>query len=98
MTGGGQGGGCGGHFVSEGSHEDNWANNNSGSIYCSDGEGDTRHDGRNPRNRQEPVLRVTEGDPYDLVGPPTFGYRIRLAQRPAGFVLPTSKNMTVKQT
>jgi hypothetical protein len=54
---------------------DDEANDNSGSSYCSDGEGDTRHDGRNPRNQPQSMPRAIEGDPCDLVGPSMFGYR-----------------------
>jgi hypothetical protein len=96
--GGRLGGGGRGHSPNGGSHEDDRANDDSRSTYCSDGKGDTRHDGRNPRNRPEQMPRAAGGDPYDLVGPPAFGYRIQSALTPRTFVLPTLKNMTMRQT
>jgi hypothetical protein len=69
----------------EWSHEDDGANDDSGSSYYSDSEGGTHHDGRNPRNRCELVPRAAEGDPCDLVGPPVFRYRIRSAPTPCRF-------------
>jgi len=84
-NGGGQGGGGGGHSANRRSHEDDGANNDLGSHYYSDGEGGTRHDGRNPRNQPEPAPRAIEGDPSDLVGPLVFGYRIWSAPTPRRF-------------
>ena len=39
-------------------------------------------------NRPEPAPRAAEGDPCDLVGPPTFEYRIRSAPTPRRFHAP----------
>ena len=89
--GGGRGGGGGGHSISGGSHEDDRANDNLGSSYCSDGDGDTHHDGRNPRNQPKSAPRVAEGNPYDLVGPLAFGYQIRSAPMPHRFGAPNIK-------
>jgi hypothetical protein len=41
-----------------------------------------------PQESPKPAPCVVEGDPYDLVGPPTFGYRIWSAPTPHRFHAP----------
>lgn len=64
--------------------------------YHSDDESDASWDSRNLRNLQKPAPPA-EDDFYDLVGPPTFGYRIQSATMPKKFMPQTSTSMMAKQ-
>ena len=92
----GRGSGGGGHTANGGDHEDDGTNDDLGSSYYSDGEGNAHRDGRNPRNHPEPAPRAVEDDPCDLVGPPVFGYQIRSAPMPKSFMLQTLTNTMVR--